>query len=567
MFITTSNDYLFNNRILFFLRHGIAIVIPIALMWTLYHSVLQTWWLADDPALLKNIAEHGIISHFYQSDVWRSVSSANLTPWVILSLGIDWYFFGLEPSGFYLHHLLSFSLVLLIAYFVLNLFFSPLVCSLTLSIFVASIPSANIAQFLMTRHYLEGLGLSLLAILFYVKAIETHRLRWAIFGSIFYLLATTAKEIYVPLVVVLPWLLVGNWVQRWRMLIPFIAVAASYVLWRAYMLKLSYILTGYGSFAPKLDWNIILALPNSMAEVLGWHYSWQLLIICLLALSYFFIFLKYLKNFQWFQLLAIFIWIAVIFFSIVPVLSVLVSRYLFLPYFIFCLSVAFSLQFLINQQKYYITLALGLSVFMLGLKSITYVPATIQKTELLKQYHIEGNLILSDKNSNGFLVNPIGAYWYYQSLQWFRINVLKLPKGVSVCYDLCLCKPSSADNIYQYLQGQLTTSHVSEHAQNCGQNDAALSVKFNLTTDNIHWQFGPYKQGQYYVSISEQKDMITGQWFPLPTKGNFPIELYKILYIKLKYVSPEGWHTYSDTLVLDPTKKDAKGNVELIWKR
>ncbi len=556
MFIKTSNDYVY---------HGIAILIPIALMWILYHSVLQTWWLADDPALLQSIAEHGIISHFYQSEVWRSLSSANLTPWVILSLGIDWHFFGLEPLGYYWHHLLSFSIVLLIAYFVLNLFFSPLVCSLTLSIFVASIPSANIAQFLMTRHYLEGLGLSLLAILFYVKAIETDKLRWAIFGSIFYLLATTAKEIYVPLVVVLPWLLVGNWIQRGKMLIPFVAVAGVYVLWRIYMLKPSSLLTGY-SLAPKLDWNIAFALPSRVAEVLGWQHSWQLLIVLLISLIYLFIIFKYLKNLKWIQLCAVLLWLAVTLLPIVPVLSILTSRYLFLPYFVFCLSIAFSLQFLITQ-RIIMALILGLSLLLVGLKSITYGPATIRQIEFLKQSHIEGNLILTDKNSNGLLVNPIGTDWYYQSLQWLREHVMNLPKGVRTCYDLCVCQPKTTDKIYQYMQGQLRISHLSEHAQDCGQANAALSVKLNLVADTIHWQLGPYQQDQYYVTSSKQKDMVIGQWFPIPAQGNYLIELSNRLYLIFKYVSPEGWYTYSPILTLDPAKKNAQGNVELIWGR
>jgi hypothetical protein len=556
-----------NKNLLFFLRHGIAIIIPIALMWILYHSVLQAWWLADDPALLQSIAEHGIISHFYQSDVWRSLMPANLTPWLILSLGIDWHLFGLEPSSFYLHHLLSFSIVLLIAYFVLNLFFSPLVCSLTLSIFVVSIPSANIAQFLMTRHYLEGLGLSLLAILFYIKAIETDKLKLAIFGSIFYLLATTAKEIYVPLVVFLPWLLVGNWVQRWKMLIPFVVVAGSYVLWRAYMLKPTYILTGYSSLAPKLDWNIMLALPNRVAEVLGWQYSWQLLIILFAALIYLFIFLKDLKNIKWFQLATILILLAVTFLPIVPVLSILDSRYLFLPYFVFCLIIAFSLQFLINQ-RIIMALILGLSLLLVGLKSITYGPATIRQIEFLKQSHIEGNLILTGKNSNGLLVNPIGADWYYQSLQWLREHVMNLPKGVRACYDLCVCQPKTTDKIYKYMQGQLRTSNLSEHAQDCGQANARLSVKLNFITDTVvHWELGPYQQDQYYVMSSKQKNMVIGQWFPIPAQGNYLIELSNRLYLMFKYVSPEGWHTYSPILTLDPANKNAQGNVEFIWER
>jgi len=561
MFIKTSNDYVY---------HGIAILIPIALMWILYHSVLQAWWLADDPALLQSIAEHGIISHFYQSEVWRSLSSANLTPWVILSLGIDWHFFGLEPLGYYWHHLLSFSIVLLIAYFVLNLFFSPLVCSLTLSIFVASIPSADIAQFLMTRHYLEGLGLSLLAILLYVKAIETDKLRWAIFGSIFYLLATTAKEIYVPLVVVLPWLLVGNWIQRGKMLIPFVAVAGVYVLWRIYMLKPSSLLTGY-SLAPKLDWNIVFALPNRVAEVLGWQHSWQLLIVLLISLIYLFIIFKYLKILKWIKLCAVLLWLAVTLLPIVPVLSILTSRYLFLPYFMLSLSVAFFLHILFRMQCNYIALALGFSMLAVGIKSVEIGPAVILPTESIKQHRIEGQFVLTGGNVNDLLLNPLppGGEGYYQSLQWLREHVLKLPKGVGVCYDLCVCQPQSSDKIYQFVQGHLKSSKFDESVLDCGKHDVALTVKISRAGHVLHWQLGPYKKGQYYaIASSNRPNMRDGApVINIPTRGNLFYDLSKTLYVVIKYISPEGWHTYSPILTLDPAKTDIQGNVELIWER
>lgn len=559
-----------NKNLLFFLRHGVAISIPIALMWILYHSVLQTWWLADDPALLQSIAEHGIISHFYQSEVWRNLSSANLTPWVMLSLGIDWYFFGLEPIPYYLHHLLSFTMVLIIAYFVLNLLFSSMVCSLSLSIFVASIPSAYIAQFLMTRHYLEGLGLSLLAILFYIKAIETDKLKWAIFGSICYLLATTAKEIYVPLVVVLPWLLVGNWIQRGKMLIPFLVMAGIYVLWRIYMLKPSSLLTGY-SLAPKLEWNHIWALPSRVAEVLGWQHSWQLLIILLISLIYLSIIFISFKKIQRMQLLAVLLWLAVTLLPIVPVLSILTSRYLFLPYFMLSLSIAFCLRFFFKKQWNYIALGLGLSMLAVGIKSVEIGPAVILPTESVKQYRIEGEFVLTGGNVNDLLVNPLppGGDGYYQSLQWLREHILKLPKGVGVCYDLCACQPQSSDKIYQFVQGNLQSSKFNQSALDCGKPDVALTVKISRAGNTLHWQLGPYKEGQYYaIPSSTLPNMRDGApLINLPTQGYLFYDLSKTLYVVVKYISPEGWHTYSDILTLDSANKDVQGKVELIWKR
>jgi len=537
------------------LTHAIAASIPIVLMFVLYHGVLQAWWLADDPGLLQRIAESGIFPHFYQSDVWRAFSASHLTPWVPLSLGIDWHLFGLEPLGFYGHHLLSFTLVLLMAYLVLNLFFSPLVCSLILSLFVASVPCANVAQLIMVRHYLEGLGLSLLAIFGYVKAVQSRRLRWAYFGALFYLLATTAKEIYVPLVVILPCLPVGNWRQRWKMLLPFVAVAGSYVVWRAYMLQLSYVLSGYSVLVPQLDWAAVLALPNKVAEVLGWRYTWQGLIILFAVLVYLGIVLTQQRH----RLIYILVWLAACLFPIIPVLSILDSRYLFLPYLILCLGVAVSLQFLMSKRWHYMALGLGFSLLAVGIKSVEIGPAVFRQVALIKQFRTEGEFILRGNAPNALLQNPIGAYWYYESLQWFREQVLKLPEGARACYDVCVCQPQATAQFYQYANiGQL----ISSSQQACGQADADLTVQFKWEKGALHWQLGPYAEGQYYIAPADRAS-VSGYFLAIPAEGRHPQALSRPFYFVIKYVSIKGWQTYSPVLKLLP-EQDV---VRVTWER
>jgi hypothetical protein len=582
-----------------YLTQSLAALMPIGLLWIFYYPVLQAWWLADDPALLKTIVEHGILSHFYQSEVWRTLSTANLTPWVIFSLGIDWHLFGLEPSGFYWHHLLSFTLVLLIAYRVLNQFFSPLVCSLSLSVFVVSVPSANVAQFLMVRHYLEGLGFSLLAVFAYIKAVQQERWAWSYVGSFFYLLATTAKEIYVPLIIILPCLFYkippipklsqcppsiplkrgeatpcgspslwegGRGRATWKMLMPFVVVAGSYVLWRIYMLKPSFLFSGYGeSIVPKLNWEGFLALPHRLAEVLGWQYSWQLLILLLVVFVYLVSFHNVIsskmKNDNWLKMGCVLLWLMVIFLPIVPVLSILDSRYLFLPYFVLALGLAAALQFLINQNWHYVALGLGLSVLAVGIKSVESGPAIVQKPEIVKQFHKEGELVLTDNRTEGILLNPIGAEWYYRSLGWLREQVLELPAGIKACYDLCICQPSNP--IYQYQSGKLITSQLSEQTRVCDRTDINLTVNLTFIEGVLNWQLGPYQQGQYYATINRQAVM-DGQWTLIPSKGHFKLALpHDKIYLKIKYISPEGWDTYSSMLMLDLTQKNANGIVQL----
>ncbi|MCK5877440.1 MAG: hypothetical protein KAG43_07380 [Candidatus Marithrix sp.] len=515
------------------LTNLIAVLIPIILMWIFYHPIQQSWWLADDPALLQSIIEHGIFPHFYDSDVWRGLNASNLMPWLTLSLGIDWYLFGLEPKGFYVHHLLSFSIVLLIAYIFLRQYFSALICSIVLSIFVVSVPSANIAQFLMVRHYLEGFGLSLLAILCYLKA--TKKFAWALLGSLFYLLATTAKEIYVPIVVILPFLTI----PRWRMLAPFVAVAGGYILWRIYMLKLNLVFTSYGGTTPELNWDI----GQRFLEVLGWQQTWQLVILLGFGLVLLGVIVKkYLKQTA--------LWMVVIGLPIVPVLSLLDSRYLFIPYFLFCIGIALVLQVFLDRK--FIIILISLSLILVGIKSIE--SAIVQQPHILAQSKSEGEFILQADSNHGILLNPISREWHHLSLQWLRQHILHLPKGARTCFDLCFCSPTVDENIYQYLSGQVKLINPLINKLNCGKKDMALQVKISFINNALHWQLGPYKQGQYYAVISTKRDMIAGQWTAITAHGSYPYNLPEKLYIAIKYDSPTGWQTYSPVLTLESTQ-------------
>jgi hypothetical protein len=196
--------------------HWWAMSLPLLLFWVLYHQLLSAWWTADDPALLEYI--HEVTPWTMLVNKTRGLFYTPLQP---LSLGLDYHFFGFQPDGFYWHQLLSFSLVLLLAYGVLSQFFSPLLASMIISLFIIMVPTAHAAHHLMLRHYIEGFGLALLATGCYLRAIQTASRvynPWAMMGSIWYLGASLAKEIYVPLPVVLLILPRGTFQQRLRQL-------------------------------------------------------------------------------------------------------------------------------------------------------------------------------------------------------------------------------------------------------------------------------------------------------------------------------------------------------------
>lgn len=547
------NGYSFNKLNSKVFIHAIAILIPVSLLWILYSEAIEVWWTNDDPQILYLTIKNGIWPHFYDSTIWRMLSAANLTPWVNLSIGIDWHIFGLNPKGFYWHHLISFSIIIVIAYWVLKSFFSPFITSVILSIFIASVSSGVVAQLLMTRHYLEGFGLSLLAFGFYLKALRDEKIIWAIVGSCFYLFATTAKEIYVPIVVILPFLPINTLKQRWKMTSPFVLVAGLYVVWRIYMLTIEFTFSGYGDEVVKPHWADTFNILGNVIELMGWNTLWQQAILVLFLFVYLFILYKQILTSRGiFPLL----WIIVVIIPIIPVVNILDPRFLFLPYFMLCISFGYVLQFLIKQHFFYpIVVFLSLSILLVSLKTVE-TSFLWKDRDHLQRYAVEGNFIMKSSNSEASLLDSVSPY--FTAFYWLRENILKLPPGPKMCDDICICKYINYYK-YNYKSKSIVPLQVSQPLK-CNMTKP-LFINITYFNEIVEWQFGPYQSGQYFVLLQSYKPIAFN------TKGKMKAKLKDSLKLHIKYVSPEGFTTYSPMLNFDPNDIDINGIAKLKWQR
>ncbi|MEZ5672508.1 MAG: hypothetical protein R3E08_09035 [Thiotrichaceae bacterium] len=420
-------------------------------------------------------------------------------------------FFQLAPLGYYLHHFIAFSLVLSVSYLLLINYFSPLIASFTLSLFVLSTPISHLLQFLMVRHYLEGLGFAIAALLFYLKALRQNNFHWSLLGSSCYLLAVTAKEIYVPLVILLPLFPVSQWRRRINYLIPFVFITAIYVLWRAEMLQWQRLVSGYdSSLVPKLTLDYVYHLPQRLVNILGWLSLWQYPIFSTPIILFTVVLIKQARLLQIFHVL---LWIAAVSLPIVPVLTLLDTRYLVLPYFLLCISFGWSLQFLRNRQPV-ISVIWGFSLVAASVSSIY----DLSFNELQQRYRAEGQFIL--QGESGTLAQPIGMYWYYQGLHWLRIHTLQLNDSTSVCYDPCVC--SVTEPIYHYANHQLDRGNFPENQANCSQKNQSLQAYARLENDILFWRLVAHPTGQYYASLTKNKQL-HGQFFPIPATGQFAV--------------------------------------------
>jgi len=547
--------------------HIVSSLIPVIVLWLRYHKTISSWWMPDDPAILWTIIENGIFPHFYKPDVWSSFSATNLTPWLQLSLGLDWRLFGLHPDGFYWHHMLSFSLMLLAAYRILVFRFQPVIASFVLILFVLSTPAADVLHFLMVRHYLEGLALALAAYYCYTLSICRKNYFWSLTGAIFYLLSVTAKEIYVPLLIVLPLFSFRICMKRWELLVPYVGIAAGYVLWRAYMLNFGNMVSGYQHIAPPGITDFI-NFPHTSANLMGWRCFWQKAAVILGCGSVFFSMNN--RSFSIYAKLGI--WLIVLFFPIIPVVSILNTRYLFLPVFMIFVFIGDNMMHLWNKKTHrygyrLFVICLGMTLLISMFQTTDSVYAlNCEKTE--DQFHKEGEFVLHGLNDQSSLVNPLGPPWYFWGLKQLRQHVLGMSSGPGVCYDSYFCDELKCHKAYQYADHELIQIEWPDNRDSYRwvKPSAQLSCELSYVPGRVQWHFGPYTDGIYKLVTYDKLNHILGSSMQLAPQNIISLQLQAVLDFILEYDSPEGWKTFSPVLELNPNVHDiSKAHVQ--WTR
>lgn len=222
------------------------------------------FWRGDDPSLLRHALDSPGLRAFHDAAHWQALSPSNLTPWAVQSLRLDALVAGLSPDYFYARQLAALAAVLVAGFALLRPWLGTGATLAALMVFAASASTASVIQQLMTRHYLEGLLFALLALLAHQRAlgsaISVRCSGWALAAAAAYALACTAKEVYVPLVLVAAvWQTVGagdrrelgakavTWRRRALAVGPWLLVALAYVLWRRAMLPS--MVGGYGALS------------------------------------------------------------------------------------------------------------------------------------------------------------------------------------------------------------------------------------------------------------------------------------------------------------------------------
>jgi hypothetical protein len=135
---------------------------------TVFLELPSRWWFEDDPALFSYTAKIGNpVVIFDDPGVLRNFTGGSaLVPMQLLSYWIDLKIAGISPRFAYAHQMGSFLLALLFLYLLLSRWLPGRRAAPAIVVAAwAILPStAVVLQFLATRHYLEGLLFSCVAL-------------------------------------------------------------------------------------------------------------------------------------------------------------------------------------------------------------------------------------------------------------------------------------------------------------------------------------------------------------------------------------------------------------------
>lgn len=545
-----------------------ALVVPLALFWVLYGHILGHWWTYDDLDILHYVDVIGPTAGFHDPALKYNF----YTPLQHFSLGMDYLLFGLEPVGYYWHHLLSMSLVLITAFYFLRRFLSAIQVSMTLGIFIVLLPTAQITNFLMVRHYVEGLIFALLSLIAFCKGIENYDRRWLILGSVFYFVSTLAKEIYVPLPALLLLLPIGSIVDRIRSSLPFIVATAVYTLLRFYMLG-NEVVTGYsGQFS---SWSAIAEMPKNIAAQMGWRYWWQLPLFTMVLTG-----IGYSLTRKPVAILITGVsLLALVLLPLFPVLGRLAifSYYLLLFGLVFSVAVVFGIMKL-SEISVLRRWQRPISVFLfLMIMLASAIPSLMEQSNI-------GQLVAHQRLQEQYLLgyaepDTVVVYNHYTAddLVHFKQKLQGESGGTKWCpVSDCLCAEQYRGMASIQFDGEQWID-AGTVPQSCAAppDRAGLNVEFTLVSpDTLKWEFGPYTpaEGSYFIASTMDEfsqHLEVPKVLPVPPQGQFrfccsPFE--SAFFWTVAFKSVEGWETVSDPVRLDASVIDASGQGKVNWK-
>ena len=513
----------------------------------LYGPIVRLWWTSDDLFHLHRLTQHPALSYYVSPSVWRELSFRMFTPLLFSSYGLDLSLFGFEPAGFYAHALLALWAAALAVSAALGRWLPPGLAALGGALFLAGPPTVSWAIPLMLRHYTEGLALASLAVWAFVGAVRHRSRRGAWLSAALYLAASLAKEVYVPLPVLLACLPEGSFSDRRRALRPHVAALVAYFLWRRVLIGT--FLGGYGwvtlpgelpaaaAALPRELWRRLLGPGAAGAAVLG-----AVLVAALAVL----LFRRRLPAAL--ALGAAFVLLA----PIVPVVKLDKERFAVLPWLFAAAVLLFGVREIFRFGRGARGMAAALVVAAAGAALAGNRLAWKEELGRSRRMSAEGRFFLSMAPGD-LLRSPAVPPAAREETRWFREEYRRRPPGAGWFDDdfyLCAARPSGRIWEYEESEGRIrdvTESALFRAGIRCDgwKRGAPLRASLSFSGTAFFWDFGPYAAGKYAILRNRGAEAT-----PVDRVGGYQLATPAIS-LMVRYESAAGWVTYSPELTLD----------------
>ena len=546
-----------------------AVALGLALAaWLLYRPVLRLWWTHDDFFHLRYLLSHPAGWYLFDASGFRQFPARVFTPLLFLSLDADRRLFGLDPEPFYLHQLAGLVLCPAALYGVLRLWLSRGWAAAGAFVFLAGPVFASLAPLLMVRHYLEVILLAALAVALWAAAQRRWpgRAGWwlSALSAASYFAASMAKEIAVPLALLLPLLPPprghGEEGPRWRLAAPHALALALYLALR--FTALGTLLGGYGFTVTPADLpRLALSLPGKIgAELLGggWTLPGAVLTVALAAGI-----LALLRRRR-----AALVLLAALLLAALPVLPVsthMEPRYAVPVWLV--LAVAFAVGGSRLAAGGRIGRSAAVAFAVLACAAGLWLNRLDWNVRFARMERMSAeNRFLFELGEGELLRQPVAPPASLRELHWMKEAVFHRPPGGGWFHDdlyLCLHR----DNIGRVWGWDPATRRIVDltrqvpvlRARHCRsiRHDAPLSVDFRVAGSDLFWDLGPYDEGRYFFVVDGGVEALE-----MPRSAGFQVGGLEDLTLRIGYRSPAGWVTYSPELRLE--LKDGRS---LRWSR
>lgn len=483
-----------------------------------YRDATYLFWTYDDAFLLRVVDHADLNDYFGSQPFWRSMPSQMFVP-----LLLAWYELGSRAggaAGFYTLAIALLLLALCASYVAMRRWLGP-VESLT-GVVIIGLGACVIAVVtqLMATHYLIALACSAMAFYFGPPS----GVRRSIVSAAFYLAAILAKEIAIPL----PLLLVLVPGARLTHVVPHAVALVLYFTWRHLMIGT--LLGGYGwaVTAHNAD-DLLLALPRQLAGALTVG-----AIVLLIAI------VVRLRSRR-----AIVAFVVACAAAIVPVLPV--AREL-QPRYAFAAWVTLAVFFAIAARGRPVWCAAGALT-----TAVVFAVEWPKAYASLEAMSAESRFVMRAP-PDATLRLPRTPPAAMGELQWHRARA-GAPAGLQWFYDdVWLCGGRHRGRrVFEYdaasrriVDRTRTVDTIA--ARHCGaiRDDVPLDARFRFRDGTLFWTFGPYEHGTWRVILADGL-----QAFTVPREDAYILGDLPALTLRVRYDAPEGWTTYSPDIALD----------------